>query len=33
MSAEPDVLFHVLRNKPKLVGSAGGPKKRKRDDE
>jgi Ran GTPase-activating protein (RanGAP) involved in mRNA processing and transport len=30
---EPDVLFHVLRNKPKLVGSAGGSKKRKRDDE
>ena len=29
----PDVLFHVLRNKPKLVGSAGGSKKRKRDDE
>jgi hypothetical protein len=31
--AEPDVLFHVLRNKPKLVESAGGSKKRKRDDE
>jgi Ran GTPase-activating protein (RanGAP) involved in mRNA processing and transport len=26
----PDVLFHVLRNKPKLVGSAGASKKRKR---
>jgi hypothetical protein len=33
VAAEPDVLFHVLRNKPKLVGSAGGSKKRKRDDE
>jgi Ran GTPase-activating protein (RanGAP) involved in mRNA processing and transport len=33
MTTEPDVLFHVLRNKPKLVGSAGGSKKRKRDDE
>jgi hypothetical protein len=30
---EPDVLFHVLRNKPKLVGSAGGSKNRKCDDE
>jgi hypothetical protein len=33
VAAEPDVLFHILRNKPKLVGSAGGSKKRKRDDE
>jgi Ran GTPase-activating protein (RanGAP) involved in mRNA processing and transport len=33
VSTEPDVLFHVLGNKPKLVGSAGGSKKRKRDDE
>jgi hypothetical protein len=33
VSTEPDVLFHVLRNKPKLVGSTGGTKKRKRDDE
>jgi Ran GTPase-activating protein (RanGAP) involved in mRNA processing and transport len=31
-ASEPDVLFHVLRNKPKLVGSAGGSTKRKRDD-
>jgi hypothetical protein len=30
---EPDVLFHVLRNKPNFVASAGGLKKRKRDDE
>jgi hypothetical protein len=33
VATEPDVLFHVIRNKPKLVGSAGGSKKRKRDDE
>jgi Leucine-rich repeat (LRR) protein len=34
VATEPDVLFHVLRNKPKLVGSAAGSsKKRKRDDE
>jgi Ran GTPase-activating protein (RanGAP) involved in mRNA processing and transport len=33
VSTEPDVVFHVLHNKPKLVGSAGGSKKRKRDDE
>jgi Ran GTPase-activating protein (RanGAP) involved in mRNA processing and transport len=33
VATEPDVLFHVLRNKPKLVGSAGGSKKRKHDDE
>jgi hypothetical protein len=33
VATEPDTLFHVLRNKPKLVGSTGGPKKRKRDDE
>jgi hypothetical protein len=33
VSTEPDALLHVLRNKPKLVGSAGGSKKRKRDDE
>jgi hypothetical protein len=34
VSTEPNVLFHVLRNTPKLVGSAGDDsKKRKRDDE
>jgi hypothetical protein len=33
VSAEPAVLFHVLRNKPMLVESTGGSKKRKRDDE
>jgi hypothetical protein len=33
VATEPDVLFHVLRNKPKLVGDAGGSKKRKRNDE
>jgi Ran GTPase-activating protein (RanGAP) involved in mRNA processing and transport len=33
VATEPDVLFHVLCNMPKLVGSAGGSKKRKRDDE
>jgi Ran GTPase-activating protein (RanGAP) involved in mRNA processing and transport len=33
VATEPDVLFHVLRNKPKLVGSAGGSNKRKRDGE
>jgi hypothetical protein len=33
VATEPDVLFHVLRNKPKLVRSAGGSNKRKRDDE
>ena len=33
VASEPDVLFHVLRNKPKLVESAGGSKKRNRDDE
>jgi hypothetical protein len=33
VATEPGVLFHVLRNKPKLVGSAGGSKKRKLDDE
>jgi Ran GTPase-activating protein (RanGAP) involved in mRNA processing and transport len=32
VSTEPDVLFHVLRNKPKLVGSAGGSSKRKHAD-
>jgi Ran GTPase-activating protein (RanGAP) involved in mRNA processing and transport len=32
VSTEPDVLFHVLCNKPKLVGSTGGSKKRKHDD-
>jgi Ran GTPase-activating protein (RanGAP) involved in mRNA processing and transport len=32
-TTEPDVLFYVLRNKPKLVGSAGDSKKRKRDDD
>jgi Ran GTPase-activating protein (RanGAP) involved in mRNA processing and transport len=30
---ESDVLFHVLRNKPTLVESTGGAKKRKCDDE
>jgi hypothetical protein len=33
VATEPDVLVHVLRNKLKLLGSAGGSKKRKRDDE
>jgi Leucine-rich repeat (LRR) protein len=33
VATEPDVLFHVLRNKPKLVESAGDSKKRKRNDE
>jgi Ran GTPase-activating protein (RanGAP) involved in mRNA processing and transport len=34
VATEPDVLFHVLCNKPKLVGSAAdSSKKRKRDDE
>jgi hypothetical protein len=33
VATEPDVLFHVLRNKPKLVGCAGDSKKRKRNDE
>jgi Ran GTPase-activating protein (RanGAP) involved in mRNA processing and transport len=33
VATEPDVLFHVLRNKPQLVGCACGSKKRKRDDE
>jgi hypothetical protein len=34
VATESNVLFHVLRNKPKLVGSAvGDSKKRKRDDE
>jgi hypothetical protein len=33
VATELDVLFHVLRNKPKLVWSAGGYKKRKCDDE
>jgi hypothetical protein len=32
-ATEPDVLFHVLRNKPKLVGSVGSSKKRKHGDE
>jgi hypothetical protein len=31
VATEPDVLFYVLRSNPKLVGSAGGSKKRKRD--
>jgi Ran GTPase-activating protein (RanGAP) involved in mRNA processing and transport len=31
VAIEPDVLFYVLRSNPKLVGSAGGSKKRKRD--
>jgi hypothetical protein len=30
VAVEPDLLFHVLRNKPKLVLSS---KKRKRDDD
>jgi hypothetical protein len=34
VATEPGVLFHVLRTKPKLVGSAAGNlQKRKRDDE
>jgi Ran GTPase-activating protein (RanGAP) involved in mRNA processing and transport len=34
VATEPAVLFHVLRNKPNLVGSAAGSSmKRKRDDE
>jgi Ran GTPase-activating protein (RanGAP) involved in mRNA processing and transport len=33
VATEPDVLFHVLRNKPKLVGSTSGLKKRKRNGE
>jgi Ran GTPase-activating protein (RanGAP) involved in mRNA processing and transport len=33
VATEPSVLFHVLRNNPKLVGSAGDSKKRKRNDE
>jgi Ran GTPase-activating protein (RanGAP) involved in mRNA processing and transport len=33
VATESDLLFHVLRNKPKLVESTGGSKKRKRDDE
>jgi Leucine-rich repeat (LRR) protein len=33
VATEPDVLFHVLRNKPILVGSAGDSKKRKRNEE
>jgi Ran GTPase-activating protein (RanGAP) involved in mRNA processing and transport len=33
VTTEPDVLFHILRNKPKLVGSVCGLKKRKRDGE
>jgi Ran GTPase-activating protein (RanGAP) involved in mRNA processing and transport len=34
VALEPGVLFHILRNKPKLVGStAGGSKKRNRNDE
>jgi hypothetical protein len=32
VATEPDVLFHVLCNKPKLVGSASGSKKRNRED-
>jgi Ran GTPase-activating protein (RanGAP) involved in mRNA processing and transport len=32
VAIEPNVLFHVLRNKPNLVGSAGGSKKRKHDE-
>jgi Ran GTPase-activating protein (RanGAP) involved in mRNA processing and transport len=31
VATESDVLFHVLRNKPHLVGSVCGSKKRKRD--
>jgi Ran GTPase-activating protein (RanGAP) involved in mRNA processing and transport len=33
VATDPDVFFHVLRNKPKLAGSAGGSQKRKRNDE
>jgi Ran GTPase-activating protein (RanGAP) involved in mRNA processing and transport len=32
VATEPDVLFHVLRNKPKLVGSTGSSQKRKRNE-
>jgi hypothetical protein len=32
VSAEPDALFHVLCNKPKLVGSTVSSQKRKRND-
>jgi Ran GTPase-activating protein (RanGAP) involved in mRNA processing and transport len=32
VATEPDVLFHVIHNMPKLVGFAGGSKKRKRND-
>ncbi len=32
VAIEPYVLFHVLRNKPKMVGSAGSSQKRKRND-
>jgi hypothetical protein len=33
VATEPDVLFHILLNKPKLVGSASGSKKRRRNQE
>jgi hypothetical protein len=33
VATEPDALFHLLLNKPKLIGSAGSSQKRKRDDE
>jgi hypothetical protein len=33
VTTESDVLFHVLRNKPKLVGSAGSSQKRKRNNQ
>jgi Leucine-rich repeat (LRR) protein len=33
VATETDVLFHVLRNKPKLVGSAGSSQKRKRNNQ
>jgi hypothetical protein len=33
VATEPNVLFHVIHNMPKLVGFAIGSKKRKRNDE
>jgi hypothetical protein len=32
VATKPDVIFHVLCNKPKLVGSGGDSKKRKREE-
>jgi hypothetical protein len=33
VATEPDLLFHVIFNMPKLVGFAGSSKKRKRSEE